>query len=60
MYEVWYDYIKPKISTNQTYVTRTLKILLFILKPKIFMMILVMMLKNGLIHLTMMIIDHFQ
>ena len=61
MYEFWYDYIKS-IKTEQNYATWILAALLFILKPKIFTKILLMMLKNGLTHLTMMkmIKDHFQ
>ena len=61
MYEFWYDYIKS-IKTEQNYATWILAALLFILKPKIFTKILLMMLKNGLTYLTMMkmIKDHFQ
>ena len=51
MYEFWYDYIKPK--TKKKYVTLILTALLFILKLKIFTKTLLMMLKNGLTHLTM-------
>ena len=48
------------LKTEKNYVTWILKALLFILKLKIFMKTLIMMLKIDLIHLTMMIIDHFQ
>ena len=49
MYEFWYDYIK-------------LIALLFTLKPKIFLKIFLMMLRDGLIHVTMMKMtkNHFQ
>ena len=65
MYEFWYDYIKPKygdrakllLKKNTDTVT-----LLFTLKLKIFLKIFLMMLRVGLIHLTMikMIKDLFQ
>ena len=60
MYEFWYDYIKPKYQdkTNLRYVILTA--LLFILRSKIFMKTLLMMSKNGLTHLTMIIIDNFK
>ena len=48
MYEFWYDYIKPKYGDK----ARLCK--LCILKQKIFTKILQVMLKDGLIHLTMM------
>ena len=50
------------LKAKQNYATRMLTMLLFILKPKIFMKTLLMMLKNGLTHLTMtkMIKDRFQ
>ena len=57
MYEFWYDYIitlNQSMRTEQNYVTWILIALLFILKLKIFTKILLMMLKNGLTHLTMM------
>ena len=67
MYEFWYDYIKPKyqrssFKTEKTYVTYILTTLLFILKLKISMKILLVMLKNGLTHQTTakMIKDRFQ
>ena len=49
-------------DTKQNYTTWILTALLFILKPKIFMNILLMTLRNGLTHLTMMnmIKDLFQ
>ena len=48
LYEFWYDYIKPKYQDKA--------------KLKIFTKTLLMMLKNGLSHLTMMkmIKGHFQ
>ena len=54
------------ITLNQSMeincVTRTLIALLFTLKPKIFLKIFLVMLRGGLIHLTMMKMtkDHFQ
>ena len=50
MYEFWYDYIKPKNQAKLCYMDTDS--FLFILKPKIFMKKLLMMLKNGLTHLT--------
>ena len=65
MYEFWYDYIitlNQSMRTEQNYVTWILIALLFILKLKIFTKILLMMLKDSLIHLTMMRMmkDHFE
>ena len=52
--------LNQSISTKQTCDTQILTVLLFILTSKIFMKtLLCVMFKNGLIHLTMMIIDHF-
>ena len=50
MYEFWYDYIKPKYQAKLCYMDTDS--FLFILKPNIFMKTLLMMLKNGLTHLT--------
>ena len=62
MYEFWYDYNIPKYQSNWCYVIWTQIVSLFILKLKIFMKILLMMLKNGFMHQTIakMIKDHFQ
>ena len=54
MYKFWYDLLKQSIKKKQNYAIWILTALLFILKPKIFMKTLLMMLKNGLTHLTMM------
>ena len=54
MYEFWYDYVQPNIETEQNYATLILTVLLYILKLKIFTKTLLMMLKYGLIHLTIM------
>ena len=54
MYDFWCDYNKPKYGIEQKYVTRILTALLFILKLKFFTNILLMMLRNGLTHLTTM------
>ena len=54
MYEFWYDYVKPNMETEQNYGTWIPIALLFILKPKIFTKTLLMMSKDGSIHLTMM------
>ena len=48
------------IILNQNYVIWTLKALLFILKLKIFIKILQMMLKTGMIYQIMKLIDHCQ
>ena len=60
IYEFWYDYIKPKYGKLDIWimVIRIEIALLFILKLKIFKKILLMMLKNGLIHQIMSVIDH--
>ena len=62
MYEFWCDYIKLSMEIEQNYVTLILTVSLFILKLKIFTKSLLMMLKNDLIHLTMitMMKDRFQ
>ena len=62
MNEVWYDYIKTKHGDKQNYVTLILTALLFILWLKILTKTLLMMLRDDLIHLTMMrmMIDSFQ
>ena len=62
MYEFWCDYIKLSMEIEQNYVTLILTVSLFILKLKIFTKSLLMMLKNDLIHLTMMTMmkDRFQ
>ena len=52
MYEFWYDYLKPKTKTMQNFVTWILRVLLLIFLLKTFLKILIMMLKDGLIHLT--------
>ena len=54
IYEFWYDYINLKYQNQVKFVTQILAALLVILKLKIFTETLVMMLKNGLTHLTMM------
>ena len=62
MYEFWYDYIKPKYEDEAEYVTLILIALLIILKLRIFMKILLMMLRKGLTQVTMikMIKDRYQ
>ena len=63
MYEFRYDYIKPKYGDRaKNYVTLILTVFLFILKVKISTKTLLMMLKDGLMHLTMirMMKDRFQ
>ena len=63
MYGFWYDYIKPNYQGKaKKNVTRILIALLFMSKLKIFMKTLLVMLKNGSTHLTMikMIKDRFQ
>ena len=51
--------LNQSIKTMQNYVTWIQKVLLFILKLKVFMKILQMMFKRGLIHHIMKSIDHF-
>ena len=62
MYEFWYDYLKPKYKDKAKvcYIDSYSLLLIFLLKT--FLKILTMMLKDGLIQLTMMrmIKDHFQ
>ena len=60
--EFWYDYIKHKYGDRVRPCYTNTDSLLPILKLKIFLKILVMMLMDGLMHLTMMktIKDHFQ
>ena len=62
MYEFWYDIFNQRMKIKQNYVTLILTVVLFILKLKIFTKTLLMMLNDGLIHLTMIKIikDHFQ
>ena len=60
MYTFWYDYIKPKFQDNAKLCYMELTALLFILKLKIFMKMLLMTLKNGLTYQIMMLIDHYQ
>ena len=62
MNEFWYAYIKPKYGDKEKFVKRILIVLLFTLKPKIFLKITPIMLRDGLIHLTAieMIKDRFQ
>ena len=61
MYEFFMTILDQNMETRQNYAIQIL-IVLLILKPKIFLKIFPMMLKNGLIHLTMikMIKDRFQ
>ena len=62
MYEFWYDYLKPKYNDKAKlcYIDIDSFFLIFLLKT--FLKILTMMLKDGLIYLTMirMIKDHFK
>ena len=53
MYEFWYDYIKPKYQQMQNYTTWIQTALLLILKLKMFMKILLVMLKKDFIHQIM-------
>ena len=54
MYEFWYDYTKRNMEIEPNYVTLILIALLFILKLKIFLWILLEMSKDGLSRLTLM------
>ena len=63
MSELWYDYLKPKYNDKaKLYYMDTDSFVLDIFLLKTFLKILTMMLKYGLIHLTMikMIKDHFK
>ena len=63
MNELWYDYLKPKYNDKaKLYYMDTDSFVLDIFLLKTFLKILTMMLKYGLIHLTMikMIKDHFK
>ena len=60
MYEFWYDYINPKYGDRATLCYTGTDSLLLTLKPKIFLKIFPMMLRDGLIRLTIMIKDLFQ
>ena len=60
MYEFWYDYINPKYGDRATLYYTGTDSLLLTLKPKIFLKIFPMMLRDGLIRLTIMIKDLFQ
>ena len=64
MYEFWYDYIKPKFGDRAKLCYMDTDNFVIYIKLKIFMKTLQMMLKDGLIHLTIMKIklvkDHFQ
>ena len=53
MYEFWYDYINPKYGDRAKFCYKILIVLLFTLKQKIFLKIFLMMLRSGLIRLTM-------
>ena len=53
MYEFGTIILYQSIETEQNYAIQILTALLFILKPKIFLKIFLMMLRNGLICLTM-------
>ena len=62
MYDFWYDYLNQSTMTKQNYTTWTMIVLLLIFLLKTFLRILAMILKDGLIHLTMirMIKNHFK
>ena len=62
MYEFWYDYIKPKYGDRAKLCYMDTDSFVIHVIPEDFTKILLMMLKNGLIHLTMMsmIKDHLQ
>ena len=54
MYEFWYDYIKPKFGDRAKLCYMDTDNFVIYIKLKIFMKTLQMMLKDGLIHLTIM------
>ena len=62
MYEFWYDYVKPKYKDKAKLCYMDTDSFVINIFTKDFFKILTMMLKDGLIHLTMikMIKDHFK
>ena len=62
MYEFWYDYIKPKYGDRAKLCYTDTDSFVIYIKSKDFLKIFLMMLRHGLIHLTMikMIKDCFQ
>ena len=54
MHEFWYDYVKPNYGDREKLSIQILIALLFTLKPKIFLKIFLVTLKDDLIHLTLM------
>ena len=62
MYDFWFDYVKPKNNDEQNYAAWILLVLFLIFLLKNFLEILPMILKDGLIHLTMIRMkkDHFK
>ena len=62
MYEFWYDYIKPKYQDKAKLCYADTDSFIIHIKLNAFKKTLLIMLKNGLIHLTMtkMIKDRFQ
>ena len=62
MYDFWFDYVKPKYNDEQNYAAWILLVLFLIFLLKNFLKILPMILKDGLIHLTMIRMkkDHFK
>ena len=53
MYEFWYDTLYQSMETRQNYAIQILIVLLLTLKPKTFVKTFPMMLRDGLICLTM-------
>ena len=62
MYEFWYDYIKPKYGDRAKLCYTDTDSFVIYIKSEDFLKIFLMMLRHGLIHLTMikMIKDCFQ
>ena len=62
MYEFWYDYIKAKYRYRAKLCYTDTDSFVIYMKTKLFLKIFLMMLRDGLIHLTMMKItkDRFQ
>ena len=58
MYTFWYDYIKLKYQDNAKLYYMNTDSFINILRLMMFMKILLKMLKNGLIHQIMSVIDH--
>ena len=62
MYEFWYDYIRPKYGDKTKLCYTDMDSFVVYIKTKTFLKIFLMMLRDGLIHISMMKVtkDRFQ